>query len=84
MCSRLIDAVALSQRRDRRSEARHLNRPFWIPAKELAMAELKVVDVTEQKRLNDAREVGMPWKKWGPLLQARIVTEQVGGEPVAV
>jgi len=48
------------------------------------MAELKVVDVTEQKRLNDAREVGVPSKKWGPLLQARIVTEQVGDEPVAV
>jgi hypothetical protein len=57
---------------------------FGFPREELAMAELKVVDVTEQKRLNDAREVGVPWKKWGPLLQARIVTEQVGGEPVAV
>ena len=25
-----------------------------------------IVDVTEQKRLNDAREAGIPWKKWGP------------------
>ena len=30
-------------------------------------AELtRVHDVTEQKRLNDAREAGIPWKKWGP------------------
>jgi hypothetical protein len=29
------------------------------------------VDVTEQKRLNDARETGVPWKKWGPYLSER-------------
>ena len=29
------------------------------------------VDVTEQKRLNDARESGVPWKKWGPYLSER-------------
>ncbi|MGA7414725.1 MAG: glucosidase [Bryobacteraceae bacterium] len=29
------------------------------------------VDVTEQKRLNDARESGIPWKKWGPYLSER-------------
>src|SRR5262245_61711089 len=28
-------------------------------------------DVTEQKRLNDARELGTPWKKWGPYLSER-------------
>jgi hypothetical protein len=28
----------------------------------------KIVEVTEQKRLNDAREAGIPWKKWGPYL----------------
>ncbi|MEI6971894.1 MAG: glucosidase [bacterium] len=28
-------------------------------------------DVTEQKRLNDAREAGIPWKKWGPYLSER-------------
>jgi hypothetical protein len=28
-------------------------------------------DVTEQKRLNDARESGIPWKKWGPYLSDR-------------
>ena len=30
-----------------------------------------IVDVTEQKRLNDAREAGIPWKKWGPYLSER-------------
>ena len=29
------------------------------------------IDVTEQKRLNDARETGVPWKKWGPYLSER-------------
>jgi hypothetical protein len=31
----------------------------------------KIVDVTEQKRLNEAREAGIPWKKWGPYLSER-------------
>jgi hypothetical protein len=35
------------------------------------MAKLNVVDVTEQKRLNEAREAGIPWKKWGPYLSER-------------
>jgi len=30
-----------------------------------------VIDVTEQKRLNDAREAQIPWKKWGPYLSER-------------
>ena len=30
-----------------------------------------IVDVTEQKRLNEAREAGIPWKKWGPYLSER-------------
>jgi hypothetical protein len=30
-----------------------------------------IVDVSEQKRLNDARESGIPWKKWGPYLSER-------------
>jgi hypothetical protein len=35
-------------------------------------AELpRFVDVTEQKRLNDTRELGIPWKKWGPYLSER-------------
>jgi hypothetical protein len=28
-------------------------------------------EVTEQKRLNEAREKGIPWKKWGPYLSER-------------
>ena len=31
----------------------------------------RFIDVTEQKRLNDAREAGIPWKKWGPYLSER-------------
>jgi mannosylglycerate hydrolase MGH1-like protein len=29
------------------------------------------VDTTEQRRLNDARKKGIPWKKWGPYLSER-------------
>ena len=29
------------------------------------------VETKEQKRLNDAREAGTPWKKWGPYLSER-------------
>jgi hypothetical protein len=28
-------------------------------------------DVAEQKRLNEAREASIPWKKWGPYLSER-------------
>src|SRR3989442_1423559 len=35
------------------------------------MAEQKISEVKEQKRLNDAREAGIPWKKWGPYLSER-------------
>lgn len=35
------------------------------------MARLNVTDVTEQKCLNDAREAGVPWKKWGRYLSER-------------
>lgn len=35
------------------------------------MAEDKIIDVAEQKRLNEARESGIPWKKWGPYLSER-------------
>ena len=34
-------------------------------------AETGIVDCTEQKRLNEAREAGIPWKKWGPYLSER-------------
>src|SRR3954453_2337677 len=30
-----------------------------------------LVDVAEQRRLNEAREAGIPWKKWGPYLSER-------------
>ena len=29
------------------------------------------VEVAEQKRLNSAREQGVPWRKWGPYLSER-------------
>ncbi len=35
------------------------------------MAIREITDVTEQKRLNEAREEGIPWKKWGPYLSER-------------
>src|SRR3954447_2356214 len=35
------------------------------------MAKQTITDVTEQKRLNDAREADIPWKKWGPYLSER-------------
>jgi hypothetical protein len=35
------------------------------------MEKRKFIDVTEQKRLNEAREAGIPWKKWGPYLSER-------------
>jgi len=31
----------------------------------------RIYDVAEQKRLNDTRELGTPWKKWGPYLSER-------------
>ena len=34
-------------------------------------ADTGIVDTTEQKRLNEAREAGVPWKKWGPYLSER-------------
>ncbi len=36
-----------------------------------AMTTPHAVDVTEQKRLNEARESRVPWKKWGPYLSER-------------
>src|SRR5512139_2944200 len=35
------------------------------------MAQQQFIDVIEQKRLNEAREAGIPWKKWGPYLSER-------------
>jgi hypothetical protein len=42
-----------------------------IPKEERMAAEPNSQDVAEQKRLNDAREEGIPWKKWGPYLSER-------------
>ena len=39
--------------------------------KEQQSEPLIYVEVTEQKRLNDAREQAIPWKKWGPYLSER-------------
>jgi Mannosylglycerate hydrolase MGH1-like glycoside hydrolase domain len=36
-----------------------------------AVALKKVIDGEEQKRLNEARDAGIPWKKWGPYLSER-------------
>src|ERR1700751_2132987 len=32
---------------------------------------VSLLECTEQKRLNDARDLGIPWKKWGPYLSER-------------
>src|SRR5437764_714882 len=32
---------------------------------------ISYVETKEQRRLNDARETGVPWKKWGPYLSER-------------
>ena len=34
-------------------------------------SSLVYTEVTEQKRLNEARERGIPWRKWGPYLSER-------------
>jgi hypothetical protein len=38
---------------------------------EKSPSSLSYVEVTEQKRLNEAREKQVPWKKWGPYLSER-------------
>ena len=42
-----------------------------MPPKEKKPSPLTYIEVTEQKRLNEAREDGIPWKKWGPYLSER-------------
>ena len=34
-------------------------------------ASITYIETKEQKRLNEARETGVPWKKWGPYLSER-------------
>ena len=54
---------------DSRGTARRKRGPKATPAGTAGAA--RFIDVTEQKRLNDAREAGIPWKKWGPYLSER-------------
>src|ERR1700756_4138972 len=42
-----------------------------MTAKEEKHTPFKYVEATEQKRLNEAREKQIPWKKWGPYLSER-------------
>ena len=35
------------------------------------MAKKKKIDTAEQKRLNEAHDAGIPWKKWGPYISER-------------
>ena len=35
------------------------------------MKQKQFVDVVEQRRLYEAREAGVPWRKWGPYLSER-------------
>src|SRR6516162_1868834 len=47
------------------------NRSTSMNPKNQPNPTLSYVEVTEQKRLNEAREKGVPWKKWGPYLSER-------------
>ena len=42
-----------------------------MSGEEQRRSPLSYVEVTEQERLNNAREQGIPWKKWGPYLSER-------------
>jgi len=35
------------------------------------LSQTGIIDVAEQKRLNEARDAGIPWKRWGPYLSER-------------
>src|SRR5215469_2083849 len=41
------------------------------PMKASSRSQVSYVETAEQRRLNDARETGTPWKKWGPYLSER-------------
>ncbi len=47
------------------------NKPEQKAVKAESTSHPNFIDVTEQKRLNEAREAGIPWKKWGPYLSER-------------
>jgi hypothetical protein len=42
-----------------------------MPVQQPGDTALHYTEVAEQKRLNEAREKGIPWKKWGPYLSER-------------
>ena len=42
-----------------------------MSAADRQLSTLAYVEVTEQKRLNIAREEGVPWKKWDPYLSQK-------------
>lgn len=42
-----------------------------MPNQEKQTTPFQYEEVAEQKRLNEAREAGVPWKKWGPYLSER-------------
>ena len=42
-----------------------------MSGEEQGRSPFSYAEVTEQKRLNSARELGIPWKKWGPYLSER-------------
>src|SRR5215467_559790 len=42
-----------------------------MTSKDEKRTPFEYVEVTEQKRLNEAREKNIPWKKWGPYLSER-------------
>ena len=42
-----------------------------MDSKEKSHSSFSYIEVAEQKRLNEARENGVPWKKWGPYLSER-------------
>src|SRR4051794_25018119 len=50
---------------------RRASSPRFSTERKDSVSAKKIIDVAEQKRLNDARESGIPWKKWGPYLSER-------------
>src|ERR1700751_2946226 len=42
-----------------------------MTSKDKKATPFEYVEVTEQKRLNEAREKDVPWPKWGPYLSER-------------
>jgi len=44
-------------------------------------SQMSYLEVTEQKHLNEARERGVQWKKWGPYLSERQSRESLSSLP---